>query len=252
MNYIILDLEFNQHYEFNEGESYTLEEDCPFEIIQIGAVKLDKNFNMIDTFNHLIKPNIYKRMHPFVEKLTGITEEILENQKSFKTIYKLFTKFFNYKEDILCVWGSYDIKALYKNAQFYNLDTSKLPTKFINIQSTASAYLNNSLAIGLQKAIEALKINIDSSFHDALNDAKYTAKIFIKLKEQKFNVFEIYNSNEKLKIRDLSSQKNIKEEKTDLSMLYKYVEKKLGRKILQHEKKIYREVYFLGRSKKFG
>ena len=42
MNYIVLDLEWNQSY---RGKQYTVE-GLPFEIIQIGAVKLDENKNV--------------------------------------------------------------------------------------------------------------------------------------------------------------------------------------------------------------
>ncbi len=50
MNYIIFDLEFNQGY------NNQIEIKCPFEIIQIGAIKLNEDFTTIDTFNALVKP----------------------------------------------------------------------------------------------------------------------------------------------------------------------------------------------------
>ncbi len=64
MNYIVLDLEFNQPYNFKTGKRSPLVAECPFEIIQIGAVKLDENFNITGKFDALIKPRIYKRIHP--------------------------------------------------------------------------------------------------------------------------------------------------------------------------------------------
>lgn len=47
MNYIVLDLEWNQS---NTGEEPEVKE-IPFEIIDIGAIKLDENRIMIDEFN---------------------------------------------------------------------------------------------------------------------------------------------------------------------------------------------------------
>ena len=44
-------------------------------IIEIGAVKVDDNYDIIDEFNILIKPNIYPTIHPFVEKITGFTDK---------------------------------------------------------------------------------------------------------------------------------------------------------------------------------
>ena len=52
MQYIVLDLEWNQS---PTGKKNTVSE-IPFEIIQIGAVKLDSNFNIIDEFNMNIRP----------------------------------------------------------------------------------------------------------------------------------------------------------------------------------------------------
>ena len=50
MNYIVLDLEWNQSA---KGKKYTLP-GMPFEIIQMGAVKLDNKFDVIDEFDRLV------------------------------------------------------------------------------------------------------------------------------------------------------------------------------------------------------
>ena len=51
MNYIIFDLEWNQCCGGRDMENPRM----PFEIIEIGAVKLDKKFNIIDTYSSIIK-----------------------------------------------------------------------------------------------------------------------------------------------------------------------------------------------------
>ena len=53
MNYIVLDLEWNSAYHKKQGRFVN-------EIIQIGAVKLDDKFNIIDTFLVYIKSEIDK------------------------------------------------------------------------------------------------------------------------------------------------------------------------------------------------
>ena len=45
MNYIVLDLEFNQAFPFKSGKKVEPNPECPFEIIQIGAVKLNERFD---------------------------------------------------------------------------------------------------------------------------------------------------------------------------------------------------------------
>ena len=57
MNYIVLDLEWNQSA---KGKKYTLP-GMPFEIIQMGAVKLDNKFDVIDEFDRLVCPRALHR-----------------------------------------------------------------------------------------------------------------------------------------------------------------------------------------------
>ena len=76
MNYIVLDMEWNQGYPGAGvfiGDSRKI---LAGEIIQIGAVKLDENFKLLDTYSKLIKPVFYRKMHFKVEQLTGINARL--------------------------------------------------------------------------------------------------------------------------------------------------------------------------------
>ena len=52
MNYVVFDLEWNQCPYGKEKEIKRL----PFEIIEIGAVKLNKDREYVDRFHRIIKP----------------------------------------------------------------------------------------------------------------------------------------------------------------------------------------------------
>ena len=54
------------------------------EIIQIGAVKLDQNQKIIDTFEVKISPKIYTVMQHMVKQITGLTEKLLESGVTFR------------------------------------------------------------------------------------------------------------------------------------------------------------------------
>lgn len=182
MAYIVIDFEFNQAYDFEDGNKTKINSKCRFEIIQIGAIKLDENLNIANTANFLIKPSIYKRMHPFVEKITGLNMKSLENEQEFPEVYKKFYSFMseNTYDKILCVWGNSDITALYKNLSYYKLIKFPLIIKYIDVQKLATNYLRYSRggSIGLKNAVEALGLSSDNQFHDAYYDALYTAKVF--------------------------------------------------------------------------
>ncbi|OOM72335.1 sporulation inhibitor KapD [Clostridium puniceum] len=245
MNYIIYDLEFNQknnEYIENENNQFS---SIPFEIIQIGAVKLNENFETISTFDALIKPTIYKTIHPLVENLTKITDEQVSSCKNFIAVYKDFLNFIGDDETILCVWGTVDIKELMRNVKFYSLSTSPI-FKYIDLQAYASKYLKteNKFKIGLKTAIELLNIAIEGDFHNAFYDAYYTAEIF-KI---------IHNHNMKPIIYTSSSDKRKSaqhKQKINTISLIKQFEKMYNREMSDEEKSIIKLAYIMGKTGQF-
>ena len=78
MDYIIFDLEWNQSS--HPGKVDEKGRALPFEIVEIGAVKLNENRDMIGEFSELIKPQIYHEMHYITSKLIHLQMEQLENK----------------------------------------------------------------------------------------------------------------------------------------------------------------------------
>jgi len=230
MNYIIFDLEFNQAFYSNRPKLKKL---CPFEIIQIGAVKLDENFNKISSFNALIKPKIYKKLHPFVKDMTNITMDQLSHAKPFKEVFKDFSNFTDVNS-ILCVWGMGDIKELFRNIKYHKLDINEMPYKCINIQSYASKHLNapGGTSVGLRNAVEMLNIPLQKDFHDAYNDAYYTAEIFKKIYSDNMKI-ETYDPTEN-KVKDKYRQ-NKPKKIINSDKLIKQFEKMYERKLTKEE-----------------
>ena len=245
MNYIVLDLEFNQPYNFKTGEKTVLVPECPFEIIQIGAVKLNEKFEISDKFNFLVKPQLYKRIHPIVEKLTGLTEESFKNAKTFNAAFEAFCVFLGKEEYILCSWGPDDIKYLFKNILYYNCDHTRINKLYINTQLYASKALNfqNGNSIGLKTAVEALGIEETSTYHDALNDAWYTALIFGQVHPDIItpSVF---------RVEDIMPKKVIST-KMNTRALLDYFEKSLERKLTAEEAAMIRTAYKFGKNRTF-
>lgn len=245
MNYIVLDLEFNQSFPFKNGKKVEPNPECPFEIIQIGAVKLNDAFEQVDTFDYMIRPQIYPRLHPFVEKITGIHREQLQDQPSFKEVYPAFLKFIGTEPAVLCTWGGDDVKSLYRNILFYDLDADAMTDQFLNIQPFASAYLNHEAgkAIGLKNAVVELGLPEEGTYHNALNDAVYTANIFriVHPKEIQPETFQPLTM----------LAKKPKRLRTNVKSLLMYVEEKLERELTEDEKSLVKMAYALGRNHTF-
>ena len=251
MNYIIYDLEFNQkNYNSAEIINSTTETEInnissiPFEIIQIGALKLDSKLQTISTFDYLIKPAIYKTIHPFVENLTKITDAMVASCKDFVHVYEDFLKFIGNDEITFCIWGVVDIKELVRNLKFHNLSTSYVP-KYFDVQKYASKYLKapGKSKIGLRNAIELLNIPIECEFHDAFNDAYYTAEVF-KL---------IHNDNIKPMIYIPAPSRRItqQKEKIDTFSLINQFEKMYDKEMSEEEKSIIKLAYMMGKTRQF-
>ena len=245
MHFIVFDLELNQDFSSLQNQ-YKIRSSAPLEIIQIGAVKLDSAFNTVDTFNRYIKPTIYTRINPFVTELTGITIEELESEEQFPEVYMDYIKFIDSTDSIFGIWGTSDIKELFRNVEIHNLSSKMLPRRYINIQPYVSMHFNLSpkKQLRLQHAVEALNLPIKDTFHDAFYDAYYTAEIFKK----------IYNSFMQPKIYDPTSitiKQRPPKRQLDQEGLLNQFEKMYARKMTKEEQDIILLAYKMGKTNQF-
>ncbi|WML34117.1 3'-5' exonuclease [Clostridium sp. OS1-26] len=245
MNYIVFDLEFNQEYSPVKTNKNTK---CPFEIIQIGAVKLDRELKTIATLDILVKPEIYPILNPFVQEMTSITIDQLSKAKPFTEVYKEFLEFVRGQDNALCTWGIVDIKELFRNLEYYDLNTFLIPRNYINLQLYASRYLGcpKGISIGLKKAVELLEISFDDGFHNAYYDAYYTSEIYKKIYNKNIKT-NIYKSHKDIKLdRHENSKKKI-----DTYKLIKQFEKMFNREMTLEEQKIIKLAYMMGKTNQF-
>lgn len=177
MNYIVLDLEWNQSASGHTGENPRL----PFEVIEIGATKLDDQFNIIDQYGSIVKPQVYKRLQPRIRELLNYDEGFLRSGRPFDVVFRELKKWCG-EDFIFCTWGPLDLTCLQQNMDFYYLKNFPTPLKFFNLQEiyALSKYNDKSKMPSLEHAIKELDIPIDTDkpFHCAKNDAYYTAKVF--------------------------------------------------------------------------
>ena len=117
MNYIVLDLEWNQPYDMKSMVKKPVM--LHGKIIQIGAVKLDESYHILDTFKIMVSPKCYPKMHRKVAKLTGIKTEDLQYGFQFPVAFKHFSKWCG-NDFAFLTWGTDDIKILRENMILYN------------------------------------------------------------------------------------------------------------------------------------
>ncbi len=177
MNYIVFDLEWNQSPIGQAGEHPRM----PFEIIEIGAVKLDEDYSIVDEFSRLVKPRIYTKLHKIIKQMLSYDEKDLKRDGvPFKQACSEFLKWCG-EDSVFCTWGPSDLYYLQNNMDFYYMDKFPFPLKFYNIQQIfADKYDPDGNIWKLEKAVEMLGLAEEEPFHAAVNDARYTAKVLEK------------------------------------------------------------------------
>jgi DNA polymerase III epsilon subunit-like protein len=250
MHFIVFDLEFNQAMDLSnnaaEDSSSATRMRLPFEILQIGAVKLDQELHTVAAFNRLVKPTLHTTVSPFITELTGITTGQVDKEERFPEVYPEFTGFIGDTDSVFCVWGKTDVKELFRNVSYHSLDKELLPKRYINIQPYASLQLGQSKKKlpRLKNTVEALDIPITFPFHDAGNDAHYTAEIFKKL----------YRPSMQPKVFEPDTQVHrprTPRRMIDFDMLLQQFEKMYGREMTDEEKGMIRLAYQMGKTHQF-
>ena len=100
MDYIVFDLEWNQ-CPYGKGQE---NERIPFEIIEIGAVKLNSEKQIIDQYQVLIQPRVYKKLHFRTKEILHLEMEELENGVAFYKAIREFLKWCGESYQF-CTWG---------------------------------------------------------------------------------------------------------------------------------------------------
>lgn len=188
MNYIVFDLEWNQSDTGSEPEA----KEIPFEIIDIGAIKLNGERVMTEEYNQLIKPSVYHHMHKVTGNLIHLHMRDLKKGRPFEEVIKEFLSFCG-TDFIFCTWGPLDVFELQRNMRYYKMTPlSDTPIRFLDVQKLFSiAYEDKKSRRSLEHAIDYLEIEKKIPFHRAYSDAYYTACILAGLDERVLENYSI-------------------------------------------------------------
>lgn len=175
LNYIIFDLEWNQCPYGKERELPSL----PFEIIEIGAVKLNEKRQEIGRFRCLVRPAVYKQLHFRTREILHISTADLAKAPGFPQAMKKFLDFCG-EDPLFGTWGDMDLTELQRNIAFHRLpDPFPKPLLFYDIQKLFSLlYEDGKARSSLESAVNFLNLAEPEAFHRALDDAVCTAHIF--------------------------------------------------------------------------
>lgn len=180
MAYIVFDMEWNQPMCAAQPMKGKNGVKLSGEIMQIGAIKLDKHCDIIGDFSLCVKPHFYKRLNKRVRELTGIQKEDLAAADDFPTVFAQFEAFCG-KDPILLSWGFDDIPVLRQNLVSWDLGT-EICEKSYNLQTIFNTQTDGGKSQrSLAFALEYFGIEAVLEAHDALHDAYHTALVAKRL-----------------------------------------------------------------------
>lgn len=181
MQYIVLDMEWNQPWPGSPSAKKVLPVAIHGEIIQIGAVRLLEDETVADEFQVMIQPKYYRRLNSRVAKLTGIRESRLRQEGlPFAEAIDRFHRWCG-EDCVFLTWGFDDIGILQENILLHGFDPQWV-ARWYNAQMIFNAQTDGGTAQkALKTAMELFGIQPSRPAHDALGDAYHTALICSRL-----------------------------------------------------------------------
>ncbi len=171
MNYIIVDLEATC---WNPKGHYQNE------IIEIGAVMVDEDQDIISEFEQFVKPKLNPQLSDFCKELTSITQEDVDNAPSLPEAIQRFRTWIGTEEYLLCSWGQYDKAQFRRDCQLHNLGTSWLDYHISLKHQYAELHNLRRGGIGMEKALQREGFFLEGTHHRGIDDARNITKIFKK------------------------------------------------------------------------
>lgn len=180
MKYIIIDLEMNPlSKEFREERRI-----CRNEIIQIGAVALDENYQEVGAFKTFVKPQFNEMITRKIENLTGITTAMVQEAPVFEKAIRQFLGWCKSLDDVIQIqqWSESDIVQIDRELCLKEVvlpgDDQLFLQDWKDFQYEFGRKLGLSDQISLKNAIMYAGVDNVGRYHDALFDARNTAKLF--------------------------------------------------------------------------
>ena len=201
MKHVVVDLEMNPvSREFREVSRKLNEE-----VIEIGAVRLDENFQQEAEFQCYVKPE-YGPIKKHITSLTGITQAMVADKKTYAACFQDFVDWVGEEETKIYSWSMSDIKQLRSECRYKlpDFDIGWLNARWVDLQQEFDDRLGLHNSLALKHALGAMDHKFEGTQHTALADAINTSAILTlmqddaKFKETMKPVLEILQPKDDL------------------------------------------------------
>ncbi len=174
MNHIVIDLEMNKIERQYHGENK-----LSSELIEIGAVKMNEQFEVLDTYQTYVLPE-FGSMDERIIELTGITDKKLVGAPGFAEAMDDFTVWIGKAKTQYYSWSMSDLRQFQMEAVFKEYKgkiIQKMERNWNDFQEEYSRLLGIEKKIKLKQAVASADYEFTGAAHTALADAVNTAEI---------------------------------------------------------------------------
>ena len=149
------------------------------EIIEIGACWATRDGQVLERFQHLVRPLVRPILTPFCKQLIGIRQEEVDQAPLFPIAARALQAFVNDQvspDTIWMSWGTYDHKQLLRDAQRHGV-AMPLTMPHQNAKRLFAKAQRIGKEVGMTKACALAGLDLEGQHHRGLDDAVNIAKL---------------------------------------------------------------------------
>ena len=147
------------------------------EIIEIGAVMVNRQLQIESEFQTFVKPVANPQLTDFCTQLTSITQITIDQAPDFPVALSQFSQWMNkYPSRVFCAWGDFDRRQIQRDCKRHdlknplNITCFNLKTMFARSQQLPGTY-------ALKQAMELANLSFTGTQHRGIDDARNLAKL---------------------------------------------------------------------------
>lgn len=177
--HIFLDFEMNPIPREFRAERET----CRNEIVEIGAVKLDRAYHLVDRYARYVRPQ-YGPISPRITQLTGITDAHVARCSPFGPAMEEFAAWIGEGRGRIYSWSMSDPYQLWNESWLKEYPLPwQLNQRWMDFQAVYTRLIGLHQPLSLKNAVGAANYRFDGEAHRAVHDAENSASLLTLVKE---------------------------------------------------------------------
>ncbi|MFT5193215.1 MAG: inhibitor of KinA sporulation pathway (predicted exonuclease) [Cellvibrionaceae bacterium] len=169
VHYIVVDIEATCWKDWENA--------AEMETIEIGAVKLNAEFELIDEFSVFVKPVIHPQLSKFCLRFTSIEQADVDNAELFPAAFNKFLTWIGPESYAWYSWSGYDRKRLLDDLVFHDQPVSIFFEQHHDLKQLFAEKEGLSEPVGMRRALKRLEVAYEGRQHRGIDDARNTAEI---------------------------------------------------------------------------